>query len=230
MNSGQGTIGTVLEDGHRALSKDVPVGYKRTEVGVIPKDWEVSALRNIVVKFVNGGTPSTENSSFWSGNIPWITGADILNQTVAVIRHRITEEAVRSSSTNVIAKGNLLIVSRTGVGKLAIAPCDIAISQDFTGVIPNREKILANYLFRYFDYRPHVLAKQNQGTSIKGITRDVLAAILIPLPSLAEQRAIVEALSDVDGSLATLGALLAKKQAIKKATMQELLTGSIRLI
>ncbi|MXX10839.1 MAG: restriction endonuclease subunit S, partial [Nitrospira sp. SB0667_bin_9] len=207
----------------------VPVGYKRTEVGLIPEDWDIMALRNIIEKFVNGGTPSTKNAAFWSGNIPWITGADILNQTVAVIRRHITEEAVHNSSTSVIAKGNLLIVSRTGVGKLAIAPCDIAISQDFTGVIPNKEKILAKYLFRHFDFCQHVLAKQNQGTSIKGITRDTLAAILIPLPPLSEQRAIAEALSDMDGLLAALEALIAKKQAIKQATMQQLLTGKTRL-
>ena len=207
----------------------LPTEYKRTDVGIIPKDWKVTNLRRVIVKFVNGGTPSTKNKSFWSGDIPWITGADILNQKVAIIRHRITEEAVRSSSTNVIAKGNLLIVSRTGVGKLAIAPFDIAISQDFTGIIPDQEKVLADYLFRYLDYCPHVLAKQNQGTSIKGITRNVLAAIRIPLPSLAEQRAIVDALSDMDRSLAAFNALIAKRHAVMQGMMQQLLTGQARL-
>ena len=224
MNSGQWTRGR-----SRALPEEVPVGYKRTEVGVIPQEWDIVALRNIIDKFVNGGTPSTKNAAFWSGDIPWITGADILNQTVAVIRRHITEEAIHNSSTSVIAKGNLLIVSRTGVGKLAIAPCDIAISQDFTGVIPNKEKILAKYLFRYFDFCQHVLAKQNQGTSIKGITRDTLAAILLPLPPPSEQRAIAAALFDMDGLLAALEALIAKKRAIKQAAMQELLTGKTRL-
>ncbi len=229
MNREQGTMSKALGAGRRALSEEVPTGYKRTEVGVIPEDWDIMALRNIIEKFVNGGTPSTKNAAFWSGNIPWITGADILNQTVVVIRRHITEEAVHNSSTSVIAKGNLLIVSRTGVGKLAIAPCDIAISQDFTGVIPNKEKILAKYLFRHFDFCQHVLAKQNQGTSIKGITRDTLAAILIPLPPLSEQRAIAEALADVDGLLAALEALITKKRAVKQAAMQQLLTGKTRL-
>ena len=222
-------MGAAVGNGRRTLSEEAPPGYKRTEAGVIPKDWEIVALRDIIEKFVNGGTPSTKNADFWSGNIPWITGADILNQTVAVIRRYITEEAVRNSPTNVIARGNLLIVSRTGVGKLAIAPCDIAISQDFTGVIPNKEKVLAKYLLWHFDFYQHVLAKQNQGTSIKGITRDTLAVILLLLPPLPEQTAIAEALSDVDGLLSALEALVAKKRAIKQAAMQQLLTGKTRL-
>ena len=204
-------------------------GYKSTDIGMIPEDWDVYSLQDIVNQFVNGGTPSTKNEDFWSGNIPWVTGADILDQEVAVIRRYITAEAVDSSSTNVIPKGNLLIVSRTGVGKLAIAPCDIAISQDFTGIILRKEKILAEYLFRYLDFFQEVLVRQNQGTSIKGITRDTLTAILIAVPSYAEQRAIAEALSVVDGLIKSLEALIAKKKAIKQATMQQLLTGKTRL-
>ena len=228
MSKKQETMGNALEAGHTP-SETVPMGYKRTEAGMIPEEWDICTLPDVIDKFVNGGTPSTSNTDFWSGDIPWITGADILNQMVAVIRRYITKEAVHNSSTNIIAKGNLLIVSRTGVGKLAIAPCDIAISQDFTGLIHNKEKILAQYLFRHFDFCQQVLSKQNQGTSIKGITRDTLAAILIPLPSLHEQRAIAKALSDVDGLLGALEKLIAKKRAVKQAAMQQLLTGKTRL-
>ena len=204
-------------------------GYKSTNIGMIPDDWDVYSLQDIVNQFVNGGTPSTKNEDYWSGNIPWITGADILDQEVAVIRRHITPEAVDNSSTNVIPKGNLLIVSRTGVGKLAIAPCDIAISQDFTGIILRKERILAEYLLRYLDFFQNALVRQNQGTSIKGITRDTLAAILIAVPFPAEQRAIAEALSDLDGLIKSLETLIAKKKAVKQATMQQLLTGKTRL-
>ena len=204
-------------------------GYKSTDIGMIPEDWDVYSLQDIVNQFINGGTPSTKNEDFWSGNIPWITGADILEQEVAVIRRHITAEAVDNSSTNVIPKGNLLIVSRTGVGKLAIAPCDIAISQDFTGILLRKEKILAGYLFRYLDFFQNVFIRQNQGTSIKGITRDTLAAILIAVPSSAEQRAIAETLSDADGLIKSLEALIEKRKAIKLAAMQQLLTGKTRL-
>jgi type I restriction enzyme S subunit len=209
---------------------EVKTGYKQTEVGVIPEEWEVKKLGAVVEKFVNGGTPSTKNENYWTGNIPWITGADILNQKVAEVRRHITKEAVKCSSTNVIGKGNLLLVSRTGVGKLAIAPFDIAISQDFTGVYVREDTLIPEYLYRYFDFNQAVLQGQNQGTSIKGITRDTLSAIRIPLPpTKAEQRAIAKALGNADALLATLEKLIAKKRDLKQAAMQQLLTGQIRL-
>ena len=191
-------------------------------------EWEAGRLGELA-KLASGGTPSTSVAAYWSGGIPWITGADIADQSVAKIRRHITKEAVERSATSIVAKGDLLIVSRTGVGKLAIAPCDIAISQDFTGVIPNRNKLGSRFLFRYLDFRQHVLANQNQGTSIKGITRDALAEVFIPLPPLPEQRAIAAILSDMDSEIAALEQRLDKTRAIKQGMMQQLLTGSIRL-
>ena len=192
--------------------------------------WEEKRLGEIVVKFVNGGTPSTQFENYWNGNIPWITGADILNQEVSVIRRYITHDAVKNSSTNVIEKGHLLLVSRTGVGKLAIAPFDVAISQDFTGIYVKNEELLAEYLYRYFDFNQSTLQSQNQGTSIQGITRDTLSAIPIPLPPLPEQTAIAQILTDMDAEIEALKQKQAKYKAIKQGMMQELLTGKTRLV
>jgi type I restriction enzyme S subunit len=203
---------------------DVPEGYKRTEVGVIPWDWEVKKLGDLVDKFVNGGTPSTQVSDYWKGELPWITGADILNQKVSVIRRYISREAVKNSSTNIIEKKTLLLVSRTGVGKLAIAPFDVAISQDFTGIYTRKFELDTGYLFRYLDFVQKELTKQNQGTSIQGITRETLASIPIPLPPIcAEQAAIATALNDADALITQLEKLIAKKRNIKQGAMQELL-------
>ncbi len=213
-----------------SAAESIPSGYKQTEVGVIPEDWEIATLGEVVAKFVHGGTPSTKHEDYWKGDIPWITGADILNQQVSAIRRFITTDAVKNSSTNIVNKGNLLLVSRTGVGKLAIAPCDIAISQDFTGICTKNDNLSTEYLFRFLDMNQSFLKNQNQGTSILGITRETLSSILIFFPpTLAEQESIATALSDTDALIEPLEQLIAKKRQIKQGAMQELLTGKRRL-
>jgi type I restriction enzyme S subunit len=192
-------------------------------------EWEIRRLGDIVEKLVNGGTPSTQQPEYWAGHIPWITGADILDQQVSEIRRYITEEAVRNSSTNVVERDNLLLVSRTGVGKLAIAPFAVAISQDFTGVYVRPDRMLPEFLFRFLDYKPEVLRSQNQGTSIQGITRETLISIPVPVPQLAEQTAIVAILSDMDAEIAVLERRRDKTKLLKQGMMQELLTGKTRL-
>lgn len=208
---------------------EVMKGYKHTEVGVIPVDWQVRKIKDVGSKFMHGGTPSTTNLDYWKGDIPWVTGADITKQSVNLFRRFITKEAVKNSSTNVVEQGNLLLVTRTGVGKMAIAPTDIAISQDITGIYPNKE-VNIEYLYRYLDFNSDRLKLLNQGTSIAGITRDVLLSTNIALPpTKSEQSAIAAVLSETDSLITNLEKLITKKEAVKKGTMQALLTGKKRL-
>ena len=96
--------------------------------------WRRTTFKSICTSLVNGGTPDTDNSKYWNGATPWVTGADFNSRGIGEIRRFVSDAGIRSSSTSVVRAGNLLIVTRTGVGKLAVAPCDIAISQDITGV------------------------------------------------------------------------------------------------
>ncbi|HFA48295.1 MAG TPA: restriction endonuclease subunit S [Bacteroidetes bacterium] len=210
------------------VKKEIKRGYKMTKLGWIPVEWEVIGLKGVCAKLINGGTPSRKKTEYWNGTIPWISGADILNQEVSAIRRRITKEAIENSSTNLIKKGDILIVTRTGVGKLAIAPFDICISQDFTGVIPNLDIINTEFLFIFLDFSIPKLKCLNQGTSINGITRDVLIKHKIPLPPLPEQKKIAQILSTWDRAIHTLERLISKKQELKKGLMQVLLTGKVR--
>ncbi len=192
--------------------------------------WVVKTLGEIGEEFVNGGTPSTQKSEYWQGKIPWITGADIIDQRVSEIRRFITAEAIKNSATNIIEKCNLLLVTRTGVGKLAIAPFDVAISQDITGIYVKKELALIEYLFHYFNYNAEILRNLNQGTSIAGITRETLLSTKIYLPSLSEQQAIATVLSDMDAEIVALEQKRDKVRALKQGMMQELLTAKTRLV
>jgi type I restriction enzyme S subunit len=205
-------------------------GHRQSEVGVIPEDWEVKRIGEICVQFLNGGTPSTKIPEYWTGNIPWITGADLADQEVKQVRRYITEDAVRNSATNIIAQGNLLVATRTGIGKVAIAGFDLAISQDLTGVYLDNEIALTEYVYRVLDHQSKNLITFSQGTSITGVTREDFASIVLPLPSLPEQRAIAAVLSDMDAAIAALARQRDKVQALKQGMMAELLTGRVRLV
>jgi type I restriction enzyme S subunit len=212
-----------------AQIRDLKTGikYKNTPIGKIPVDWEVVRLRNIASKFYNGGTPDTKNKSYWDGNIPWITGADFEGQKVKYIRRYITEEGVINSATNVVPKGNLLIVTRTGVGKLAIAPFDIAISQDITGVILDSEKALTEFIYWYLEFNASKLKLMIQGTSINGLLREDLETISFPLPPHPEQKKIAEILTTLDEAIEKTDQIIEKTKEVKKGLMQKLLTRGI---
>jgi len=149
-------------------------------------------------QFISGGTPRRDVQSYFAGDIPWITGADITDDQVQQPRSYITQEAIKNSATNIIPAGNILLVTRTGVGKVAINEQNICISQDFTGMIPNDRRVDVRYLYHCLRNKKTYFIENQRGATIKGVTRDVVSNLEIPIPypddparSLETQRCIV---------------------------------------
>jgi len=201
--------------------------FKKTPAGEIPVDWDVMPVKSLTQKMLNGGTPDRSIGKYWDGKIPWISGADFSEQKVAEVRRFITPEAVKNSSTNVIPKGALLIVTRTGVGKLAIAPFDIAISQDITGVVPYSKLISSEFLFWMLNFHITKLKANHQGTSINGILREDLESFLLPVPVLREQDKIVKILTAVNDLMNKAATEIEKTTELKKGLMRQLLPRGI---
>ncbi|HGG1311317.1 TPA: restriction endonuclease subunit S [Yersinia enterocolitica] len=191
-------------------------------------DWASHPFGSLCINIVNGGTPDTGNSSYWSGETPWITGADFTNNGIGEFRRFVSNAGVRNSATSVVKQGNLLVVTRTGVGKLAIAPCDIAISQDITGVYIDEEKAEKTFIYYLLSRELHELKKLNQGTSINGIIRSDLERHIVHLPiAISVQKKIAAILTVIDTTIEKTEALIAKYQQIKAGLMHDLFTRGV---
>lgn len=147
-----------------------------------------------VCSFQNGGTPSKSVDCYFQGDIPWITGADITSPVVKNARSFITNEAIQKSATNRVPAGTVLLVTRTSVGKVAVAGVDLCFSQDITALTPDDSRLDASYLVEFLRTQGDYFERQARGATIKGITREVVAELEIPLPPLPEQRRIAEVL------------------------------------
>lgn len=202
--------------------------HKRTAMGVIPKEWSVIPLRDIA-DFLGGGTPSKSRSEYWNGDIPWVSSSDVsLNSIHELnITRYITGQAVKESATQLCPENTILIVTRVGVGKIAIAPTKLCTSQDFTNIVLWQDNV--EYVARALQPILHDMTNETQGTSIKGITTDEVKNTLITLPPIEEQKQIATVLSEMDELISLTEKEISKKKAIKQGAMQELLTGKRRL-
>ena len=159
----------------------------------IPIDpaWPLVELEKICEDILSGGTPSTKNPAYWTGEIPWITSADIVDLRTATPRRYITEIAIAETAANLIPKNNVIEVTRVSLGKLFRNDFDVCISQDSQGLILDRSRINPDYL-TYVLYPLVQRFKDNsQGTTIQGVTKKQLKSIKIPLPSLETQQVLV---------------------------------------
>ena len=164
-------------------------------------------LQDVCERILSGGTPSTKQDEYWNGDIPWITSADIIDIKTAKPRRFITREAIRGSATNLIPKGNVIVVTRVGLGKLFTNYFDLCISQDSQALIL-RDCIDAVYLAHVLKPRVEEFKNFSQGSTIQGVTKKHLAEIQIPLPPLEVQQAIVAEIEEyqklIDGARAVV--------------------------
>ena len=194
-------------------------------------NWKTVKLGE-VTKIIKGGTPSRNVEKYFRGNIAWAIPSDItaLDSFLYIddTETHITEEALSNSAARLLPAGTVLLTSRATIGETAIATVPMATNQGFANFVCN-EKLLNVFLAYYLRYIKEKLNDLASGSTFKEVTKGTLLNIEIPFLPLEEQRAIAEALSDVDGLLNALEALIARKQEIKQATMQQLLTGKTRL-
>src|SRR5207302_1807411 len=103
--------------------------------------WPVVKVADVCTQILSGGTPSTSISSYWKGDIPWITSADIHGLKDVRPRKYITREAIEHSATNLIPANNLVVVTRVGLGKILVNAFDLCISQDSQGLVLDSNRV-----------------------------------------------------------------------------------------
>ncbi|MDL4873674.1 restriction endonuclease subunit S [Enterococcus gallinarum] len=152
------------------------------------EEWEQRKVFEISKVTYGGGTPKTNTKEFWNGNIPWIQSSDLeINRLFNVSpKKKITNEAVKKSAAKIIPPNSIAIVTRVGVGKLALMPFEYATSQDFLSL---SELQIDSYfgIFSLYSMLQKEL-KNIQGTSIKGMTKSDLLEKKVTIPKKYEEQ------------------------------------------
>jgi type I restriction enzyme S subunit len=156
----------------------------------LPDGW-VKAPVSEIYDIIGGGTPSTKVEEYWQGDIPWISSADIHGPRDIRPRRGITKSAIENSATNLVPAGSLIVVTRVGLGKVALAYTSICFSQDSQALVGSSDFVLPDYAIYYLSQAVQVFKHRSRGTTIAGVTKKQLADLPFALPPLPEQRRIV---------------------------------------
>lgn len=213
-----------------ALREDgTPKGYKDSELGVIPEDWEVVQFDKHIEKIIGGGTPSRSIASYWGQDIPWVTVKDFATFDPNSAQEYITNQGLKSSASNLIPAGILITSTRMALGKALIYQVDVAINQDLKAIF-TKPSLDTTYLKYWFDNNAKKIDDLGSGSTVKGISLPDLKTLSFIEMSLLEQLAIKNILVSIDKDLSLLKQRYEKTKSIKQGMMQELLTGKTRLV
>ena len=209
------------------MSAAIRAGYKQTEVGVIPEDWEVSRVGDVCGCIV----PGRNKPKLFDGNIPWITTPDLVHGTPVTTSRLglcISRAEAKSVGSKVVPHGSVLMSCAGELGIVALTHNEIVVNQQLHVFLPT-ERMVGAFLLNALSYRKDQIAGLGTKTAVPYLNKNGCNSILVPIPKVPEQRAIAAALGDVDALLGGLDRLIAKKRDLKQAAMQQLLTGQTRL-
>lgn len=208
------------------------VGYKTTEVGVIPENWKISRLTSVAD--VRDGTH--ESPEYRRSGVPFVTSKNITAGTIDFqdITFISEEDADRVNKRSKVERGDILMSMIGTVGNTALVDFEPDFCIKNVALIkPRSFEVHPEFLiqlFRSTQFDRYIENKLYGGIQ-KFISLGMLRDLFIPLPSTkSEQTAIAAILSDMDGEIAALEAKLAKARDLKQGMMQNLLTGKIRLV
>ena len=190
----------------------IPQGYKQTEIGVIPEDWDCVAAKHLMK--IETGSRNTEHKTD-IGKYPFFVRSQKVER---IDTYHYDCEAVLTAGDGV------------GTGKVFHHYIGKFDAHQRVYVMSNFDGITGRYFYNYFSENfGNEVSKYTAKSSVDSVRRDMIAEMLIPTPTILEQERIAEALSDVDSMISSLEKLIAKKKAVKQGAMQELLTGKKRL-
>jgi type I restriction enzyme S subunit len=161
--------------------------------------WETVNLGDVLHLIIGGGTPSKSKSEYWNGDIFWCSVKDMEDDKhyLSYTKDTITKKGLENSSANLIKAGTVITSTRMGLGRAFINKVDMAINQDLKALIPN-ERIDNRFLLWTIVSKRNELNMLGRGSTVKGITLDILKSIEIALPPLIVQRRIADILSAYD--------------------------------
>ncbi|MFM2661894.1 restriction endonuclease subunit S [Vibrio chagasii] len=225
-----------------ALEQNIPKGFQHTELGILPQEWQVLTIDEALsFKMIldqmdgNHGELYPKSHEFKDDGIPYVGATDFYSGKIDY-KHckRLPLKRAKLFKKGVAKNGDVLFAHNATVGPSSLVETHedfIIISTTATYYRCNGEEIKNTYLLNFFRSK---LFESQYSSVMSQSTRNQVPILAqrkfyLALPHIKEQTAIANALSDVDALLAELEKLIAKKQAIKTATMQQLLTGKTRL-
>lgn len=175
--------------------------FKETEIGEIPRDWEVKRLEEIVKDSIVGSTPLRRVDKYWTdGDVPWLTNKEIEYGYINFVEdteEKVNRIALNETNLKLLPANSLIISFTASVGKVAINKVPITTNQQFISFILNEVSNVIFYGY-YFLLAREVIESFSGATPFSFITKENALTIPVPYPSPLEQSRIATVLSWFD--------------------------------
>jgi type I restriction enzyme S subunit len=212
---------------------EVRPGYQQTDIGVIPRDWDVRSLGDCASFRTGPFGSALHKSDYIDGGVPVVNPMHINDGRIEPTRAMsIAETAAKALADFRLKAGEVVIGRRGDMGRCAVVRPEQEGWLCGTGSMIVRGRGIDEHFLQRVLSSPRAIASIEEasvGSTMVNLNQGTLARLKIQFPPITEQTTIAAALGDIDALLTALDRLIAKKRDLKQAAMQQLLTGQTRL-
>ena len=209
-------------------------GYRQTEMGVIPEDWESIVLAHLSAFITKGSTPTTYGFKWEPSGVLFLRSECVSEDGLDLAKSMFISPAAHATlRRSEVCDGDILVTITGNVGRVVrlVGVGNANLNQHIARVRITAPNADSQYVYHYLS-QPSIRRRFNSittGQAYPQISLKQVREAEVALPALPRQRAIATVLSDVDALIASLDKLIAKKRDLKQGAMQQLLTGQRRL-
>jgi type I restriction enzyme S subunit len=194
----------------------------RSRPEFIPSDWSIESIRDNIVDIGDGGTPPRNDPSNFGGKIPWAVIEDI-RKDMRETKENLSERGVLNSNAKIWPACSVIVSTGATIGLVGVARVPMATKQGITGIVPNRDLVLSDYLAAVLRYGARTMERYSQGSTFKEIRPPTLVRLLMLRPQVPEQRRIALVLDTIDDAIAKTEAVIAKLKQVRAGLLHDLL-------
>lgn len=206
---------------------EVKPGYKQTEIGMIPDDWEIKTLGDLS-RMLTGRTPPTNDKSNYGHDFLFVGPGDLgqakyIEQSEKMLSCKGFSKAVQIPTDSIM----ITCIGST-IGKVGVAAKPLATNQQINSIVPSTSYD-SDFLYYILLLNVPLIRSMASEQAVPIINKTNISSFKIPCPPLPEQKRICEPINDIDSLITSIEKLIEKKKLIMQGVMQELLTGKRRL-
>src|SRR5690625_1668122 len=212
------------------ISEQIKPGYKKTPAGIIPEDWEVKKLGQIISKAFSGTTPDRNNTEYYKGGmILWIKSGELINWNITETDEKITEKAFKETSLRKV-KPNTIVYALYGAtaGVVSETKIEATLNQAILAIYL-KESYYKGFIKYYLHYNKNKFINKYTQRGQQNLISKTVKNYNIILPPTHEQKSITNCLSTWDSGIEKLTQLIQAKKLRKKGLMQQIFNGQLAI-
>ena len=203
--------------------------FKKSELGQIPDEFEVTEVRDICSQIRNGGTPKRSNENYWGGKTPWIKTGELNGEVITDTEEKVTDLGIEESNCPIVDENTVLVaLYGASVGNTGLTKIPATFNQACCS-LQAKEKVGYGFVFQLLKHLKPRLKQLSRGSAQQNISQGIIKEQKLALPPEDDLRRFRELVHPMYVQMNSITVQTQKLSKLRDILLPKLMSGEIRV-